>query len=387
MRLETFGAFMDEHVYPNETALARADAEAEELLARLRERAKQAGLWAPNLPVGHGGMGLSFLENTLVNEVIGRSLFGPEVFGAQAPDSGNAELLQLHGTDEQRTRWLEPLAAGRIWSAFSMTEPDVSGSDPTGIRTSARLDGDSWVIEGHKWFTSGGSRASVAIVMCVTDPEAEPHRRASMILVPTDTPGFDVVRDVPVMGTTSGAHSEIRYTDCRVPAGNLLGTRGEGFLLAQRRLGPGRIQHTMRWLGQMQRAFDLMCSRALGRSTRGRRLADMQTIQDWIATAAADIQAARLLTLRAAHAVDEGRDARTEISMIKFWGARVLIDVIDKAIQVHGALGVSGDTPLELMYRRARAARIYDGADEVHKQVVARGVLRAVEEGRPWTFA
>jgi alkylation response protein AidB-like acyl-CoA dehydrogenase len=385
MRLDGFGEFMAEHVYPNETALAGPGAEDE--LRELRDRAKQAGLWAPNLPRELGGMGLSFLDNTLVNEVIGRSLFGPEVFGAQAPDSGNAELLQLYGTAEQRDRWLKPSAAGEIWSAFSMTEPDVSGSDPTGIRTRARLDGDSWVIDGHKWFTSGGSRASFAIVMCVTEPDADPHRRASMIIVPADTPGFTVVRDVPVMGTTSGAHSEIRYESCRVPVSNLLGERGAGFLLAQRRLGPGRIQHTMRWLGQMQRAFDLMCERALGRTTRGKRLADLQTVQEWIATAAADIQAARLLTMRAAHAIDAGRDARTEISMIKFWGARVLVDVIDKAIQVHGALGVSGDTPLELMYRRARAARIYDGVDEVHKQVVARGVLRQFEAGRPWSFA
>jgi alkylation response protein AidB-like acyl-CoA dehydrogenase len=267
-----------------------------------------------------------------------------------------------------------------------MTEPEVSGADPTGLRTRAVRDGDEWVINGHKWFTSGAIGAKFAIVMCVTDPEAEPHRRMSQIIVPTDTPGFNIVRPVPVMGETDGAHCEIFYEDVRVPVTNTLGEPGDGFRIAQRRLGPGRIHHCMRWLGQSQRAFELMCNYALKRETFGSTLAEKQTVQNWIADSAAEIQAARLLTMHAAAKIDTGDEARVEISIIKFWGAKVLHDIIDRAIQVHGARGVSGDTPLESMYRNARAARIYDGPDEVHRMVVARRILREFKNGNGWEF-
>jgi alkylation response protein AidB-like acyl-CoA dehydrogenase len=242
------------------------------------------------------------------------------------------------------------------------------------------------VINGHKWFTSGAIGASFAIVMCVSDPDAEQYRRMSQIIVPTDAPGFNLVRPVPVMGETAGAHCEIRYEDCRVPVTNTLGEPGDGFRIAQRRLGPGRIHHCMRWLGQMQRAFELLCRRALSREAFGEPLADKQTVQNWIADSAAEIQASRLLTLHAAHKIDQGDEARVEISLIKFWGAAALHNVIDRAVQVHGAMGVSEDTPLARMYRDARAARIYDGPDEVHRMVVARRILRSFKDGGAWEF-
>jgi alkylation response protein AidB-like acyl-CoA dehydrogenase len=331
-------------------------------------------------------MGIGFMPYVYINEILGRSPFAPRAFGAQAPDSGNAEILWQFGTEEQKGRWLKPLVEGEIRSCFSMTEPEVAGSDPTTLQTTAVRDGDEWVINGHKWFTSGAIGSSFAIVMCVTDPEGQTYRRMSQIIVPTDTPGFEIVRSVPVMGETIGNHCEIRYTDVRVPVTNTLGNAGDGFMIAQRRLGPGRIHHCMRWLGQMQRAFDLMCRRALDRVAFGSALAQKQTVQNWIADSAAEIQAARLLTLHAAQKIDQGDEARVEVSLIKFWGSRILIDVIDRAIQVHGALGVSGDTPLEGMYRAARAGRIYDGPDEVHRMVVARRVLRAYTDGGGWEF-
>jgi len=379
-------SFMDEHVYPNEELLAEGGGEAEALMKDLQSRTKAMGMWAPHLPAEAGGMGIGFMPYVYINEILGRSFFAPRAFGAQAPDSGNAEILWQFGTQEQRERWLKPLVEGEVRSCFSMTEPEVSGADPTTLRTTAVRDGDDWVINGHKWFTSGAIGASFAIVMCVTDPEGSTYRRMSQIIVPTDTPGFEIVRAVPVMGETAGNHCEIRYTDCRVPVTNTLGQPGDGFMIAQKRLGPGRIHHCMRWLGQMQRAFDLMCRRALERVAFGSTLAQKQTVQNWIADSVAEIQAARLLTLHAANKVDQGDEARVEISLIKFWGSRILIDVIDRAIQVHGALGVSGDTPLEAMYRQARASRIYDGPDEVHRMVVARRVLRAFTDGEGWEF-
>jgi alkylation response protein AidB-like acyl-CoA dehydrogenase len=258
-----------------------------------------------------------------------------------------------------------------------MTEPEVAGSDPTGLQTTAVRDGDEWVINGHKWFISGAIGSAFAIVMAVTDTTAASHARASMILVPTNTAGFNIVRAVPVMGSGGvGGHCEIRFENCRVPAGNLLGELGAGFKLAQARLGPGRIQHCMRWIGAAQRSFEMMCAYALKRQSFGESLAKKQTVQNWIADSAAEINAARLMTLNAAWKLDRGDDARIEISLIKFYGARVLHDVIDRAIQVHGALGYSKDTPLEMFYRDARAARIYDGPDEVHRQVVAQRILK-----------
>ena len=264
-----------------------------------------------------------------------------------------------------------------------MTEPEVAGSDPTGLRTTAVRDGAEWVIHGHKWFTSGAIGSAFAIVMAVTEPAAAAHARASMILVPTNTPGFNIVRAVPVMGSGGvGGHCEVRFENCRVPLGNLLGEAGDGFKLAQARLGPGRIQHCMRWIGAAQRSFEMMCTYALKRQSFGEPLAKKQTVQNWIADSAAEINAARLMTLNAAWKLDRGDDARIEISLIKFFGARVLHDVIDRAIQVHGALGYSKDTPLEMFYRDARAARIYDGPDEVHRQVVAQRILKTFERER-----
>jgi alkylation response protein AidB-like acyl-CoA dehydrogenase len=379
--------FMEEHIYPNEHLVEEAEeGRAESLFNDLQARTKAMGYWAPHLPKEAGGMGIGFMPYVYMNEILGRSYLAPRAFGSQAPDSGNAEILWQFGTDEQKERWMKPLVNGDIRSCFSMTEPEVPGSDPTTLQTRAVRDGDEWVINGHKWFTSGAIGASFAIVMCVSDPEAESHRRMSQIIVPLDTPGMDIVRPVPVMGETRGNHCEITYSDVRVPVTNTLGRPGDGFMIAQKRLGPGRIHHCMRWLGQMQRAFELMCQRSLSRSTFGSTLAQKQTVQNWVADSVAEIQAARLLTLHAAQKVDQGSEARVEISLIKFFGAKILHDVIDRAIQVHGALGVSGDTPLEGMYRQARAARIYDGPDEVHRMVVARRVLQQFSQGNAWEF-
>ena len=380
-------AFMEADIYPNEHIFSEGGDDAAALMKELQARVKDQGMWAMFIGPEAGGSGTGFLPYAYVNEILGRSPYAPRAFGCAAPDTGNAEILHQFGTDEQQERWLKPLVAGEIRSCFSMTEPNVSGADPTGLQTAAVRDGDDWVINGHKWFTSGAIGASFAIVMCVTEPDAEPHGRMSQIIVPTDTPGFNIIRPVPVMGHTGGAHCEIRYEDCRVPVTNTLGESGDGFRIAQKRLGPGRIHHSMRWLGQSQRAFELMCRRALSREVGGEPLANKQTIQNWIADSAAEIQAARLLTMHAAQKIDQGDEARVEISIIKFWGARVLHDVIDRAIQVHGALGVSEDTPLASMYREARAARIYDGPDEVHRIVVARRILRTFRDGGAWEFA
>ena len=373
--------FMDQHVYANEDKMVEDEGLPVELERELQSQVKAKGLWAPNLPREWGGMGVGFIGQALVNEIIGRSVIAPRIFGSAAPDAGNAELLIIAATPEQKKRFLGPLASGEVRSCFAMTEPEVSGSDPTGLRTLAALEGDEWVINGHKWFISGAIGSAFSIVMAVTDPDADAHRRASMILVPTDTPGFNIVRAVPVMGSGGvGGHCEIRFENCRVPAGNLLGERGHGFKLAQARLGPGRIQHCMRWLGAAQRSFEMMCNYALERKSFGESLAKKQTVQNWIADSAAEIKAARLMTLEAAWKMDHEQDARVEISLIKFFAARVLHDVIDRAIQVHGALGYSKDTPLEMFYRDARAARIYDGPDEVHRQSVANRILQGFKK-------
>ena len=380
---------MEEHVYPNEPTLFREDDAADALIRELQQKAKGAGLWAPHLPPEAGGSGSGFLEYAYLNEEIGRSFIAQLLFGCQAPDAGNGEILHLYGTEEQKALYLRPLVAGETRSFFGMTEPEVAGSDPTLLRGRAVRDGDDWVIDAHKWFSSGADGAGFGIVMLVTDPDAEPHKRASMIVVPTDTPGYEMVRRVPVMGHEGrgwGTHCETRFTGVRVPVTNTLGGVGEGFRIAQKRLGPGRIHHVMWWLGQMQRAFELMCSYSLQRQAFGGPLAEKQSVQNWIAESAAEIQACRLMTLQAAHRLDEGDEARVEVSLIKFYAARVLQDVIDRAIQVHGGLGVTDDTPLAVMYRMARGARIYDGADEVHRMVVARRILRAFEDGGTWRF-
>jgi acyl-CoA dehydrogenase len=384
-----YRAFMEERVYPNEPALDREDEQADELVGELRARAKAEGLWAPHVPPEAGGTGLGFLAYAHLNEEIGRSTWAQLVFGCQAPDAGNAEILHLFGTPEQKERWLRPLVAGDVRSFFSMTEPEVSGADPTGLRTRAVLDGDEWVIDGHKWFSSGAEGAGFGIVMAVTEPDAPPHGRMSQILVPADARGIEI-RPVPVLGHPGRGwttHCEVRYTGVRVPAEQLLGARGDGFRIAQKRLGPGRIHHVMRWLGQMQRAFELMCSYALEREAFGSRLADKQTVQNWIADSAAEIQACRLMTLDAAHKIDAGDEARVEISLIKFYAARALVDVIDRAIQVHGARGLTDETPLGRMYLHARGGRIYDGPDEVHRMVVSRRILQAFEREGSWRFA
>jgi alkylation response protein AidB-like acyl-CoA dehydrogenase len=382
--------FMDEHIYPNEPVFDREDEDAEALVKDLRAQVKAAGLWAPHIGPEAGGTGRGFLPYAFLNELIGRSVWAPLVFGCQAPDAGNAEILNLFGTPEQRERWLRPLVAGDVRSFFSMTEPEVSGSDPTGLRTTAVRDGDEWVVDGHKWFSSGAEGAAFAIVMAVTDPQAPPHRRMSQIIVPAGAPGVEIVRAIPVMGHRGrgwSTHCEVRYRGVRVPIANTIGEPGDGFRIAQKRLGPGRIHHVMRWLGQMQRAFELMCAYALRREVFGGPLAGKQTLQNWVADSAAEIQACRLLTLDAATRIDAGDEARVEVSVIKFFAARVLNDVIDRALQAHGALGLTDQTPLARMYADARAARFYDGPDEVHRMVVSRRILKAFEAGEGWDFA
>lgn len=381
--LERVRTFLTEEVYPLEIELARRGFKASlPLLKEKRARVKAMGLWAPQLPAEVGGMGLNLLEFAFVSETLGRSPLGHYLFNCQAPDAGNMEILLKYGTDEQKSRYLHPLAAGEIRSCFSMTEPDLPGSNPTWMATTARKDGSDYVINGHKWFATSADGASFAVCMAVTNPEAEPHMRASQIIVPTDAPGFRLVRNIPVMGHAGEdyiSHGEIEYTDCRVPQTNLLGPEGAGFVIAQERLGPGRIHHCMRWMGICERAFDLMCDRAAKREIApGRPLGTRQIIQEWIAESRAEIHAARLMILHAAWKIEHTSfyDAREEVSLIKFYAANVLGRVLDRALQVHGGLGVTDDTPLAGFYRHERAARIYDGADEVHKTTVARRILR-----------
>jgi acyl-CoA dehydrogenase len=389
-RREHYREFMETHVLPNEGLLDREDDAAAELVEELRRRAREEGLWAPHMPAEAGGTGDGFLYYACLNEEIGRSHWAQLIFGCQAPDAGNAEILHQFGTLEQQERFLEPLVAGRTRSFFSMTEPDVSGSDPTLLRTRAVVDGDEWVIDGDKWFSSGADGAGFAVVFAISDPDAESHRRGTMILVPADTLGVEVVRATPVLGHAGrgwNTHCEVRYDGVRVPLANTLGERGDAFRIAQKRLGPGRIHHVMRWLGQMQRAFDLMCSYALEREAFGGPLADKQTVQNWIADSAAGIQACRLLTMDCARKIDEGSEARVDVSLLKFYAAGVLNDVIDRAVQVHGARGLTDATPLAQMAMHARAGRIYDGPDEVHRMVVARRILRSYAAGDRWQFS
>jgi acyl-CoA dehydrogenase len=387
-QLDWMRGFVRDEIWPLETLVDELDQSGlDAIYAPLQARVKERGLWAAHLPPELGGQGFGQVKLGLMHEILGSSPFAPNAFGNQAPDSGNSEILALAGTPEQKERWLHPLLAGDLKSAFSMTEPDTAGSDPTQLRSRAVRDGDEWVINGHKWFSSNGSIADFLIVMVVTDPDARPHQRASMIIVPAETPGVNILRDVPTMEHPTpsfgklGGHAEIRYEDVRVPAENLLGGEGEGFLIAQHRLGPGRIHHCMRWLGVSRRAFDMLCERSLSRHSHGGPLADKQTVQNWIADSAAQMQAARLMTLHAAWVMDSqgASAARTDISLIKFFGAGVLHDVIDRALQAHGSLGYSTDLPLEAMYRYARAARFYDGPDEVHRQSVARQILRGYQ--------
>ena len=385
-KLEWMRTFVREEIYPLET-IDLDEATFRRLTDPLKEEVKKRDLWAAHLDPELGGQGFGQVKLGLMHEILGSSIFAPTIFGNQAPDSGNAELIAIGATDDQKERWLWPLLEGKLRSAFSMTEPETAGSDPTLLKTRAVRDGDEWVINGHKWFTSNGSSADFLVLMAITNPDVHPYQGTSMIIVPTDTPGVDIVRDVPTMAEPDtefgryGNHSEIYYRDVRVPYENLIGNEGDGFVLAQKRLGPGRIHHCMRWLGQSRRAFDMLCERALSRYAFGSTLAEKQTVQNWIADSAAEMQAARLLTLHAAWKMDQqgSSAARVDIAMIKYFGAQVLYNVIDRAIQIHGALGYSTDLPLEAMYRHARAARLYDGADEVHRVTVARQILKNYE--------
>jgi alkylation response protein AidB-like acyl-CoA dehydrogenase len=354
-------------------------------IAKKREMVKQMELWAPNHPREYGGMGLDLVEHALVSECLGRSPLGHFVFGCHAPDAGNIEILYLYGTDEQKETYLRPLVEGKIRSCFSMTEVELPGSNPVMMDTTAVKDGTDYIINGQKWYATAADGAQFAIVMAVTNPEANPYLRASMIIVPCDTPGFNLVRNIPVMGHAGEdffSHGEILYQSCRVPQKNRLGPEGHGFVVAQERLGPGRIHHCMRWIGICNRAFDLMCARARDRIiSPDNTLAGKQIIQAWIAECAADIQAARLMVLHAAWMIETvgTKAARKEISLIKFVVANVMQKVIDRALQVHGGLGMTDDTILAFFYRHERAARIYDGADEVHKVAVARQIMKGYE--------
>jgi acyl-CoA dehydrogenase len=376
-------AFMGEHIFPREAELHEAlDLEvgpgvpypAE--LVEIRSRAKSEGLWNLFMPGEEYGAGLNNWQYAILCEEMGRSpAVAPMAFNCGAPDTGNMEILAEHGSDLQKGTWLNPLVEGDIRSCFSMTEPETSGSDPTRLAASAELDGDEWVINGRKWYSTGANGADLSIAMVITEAEGNPYARASMICVPTDSPGFKPVRPISVMGHSAGpGHWEILFEECRVPAENLLGPRGAGFLIAQDRLGPGRIHHCMRAIGTAERALEMMCLRAADREAFGGPLADKQFIQDFIALSRMEIDQARLLTLNAAWKMDAvgKRAARQEISMIKVVAANMVMAVLDRSIQVHGGLGVSDDTPLAMMWRFSRMLKLVDGADEVHKMVIAR---------------
>jgi acyl-CoA dehydrogenase len=376
-------SFLDSDVLPVErTVLERGFGAAGVEIERLRGKVREMGLLAPHMPQEWGGGGLSLLEFAPLSEVLGRSVIGHVVFNVQAPDAGNMELLLHHGSPEQRDRWLRPLVAGDIRSCFGMTEPEFAGSNPVWMGTTARRDGNEYVIDGHKWFTSAADGATFCVVMAVTNPDApSPHARASQILVPTDMPGFEIVQNLPVMGERGEgwmSHAEVRLSGVRVPVANRIGEEGAGFTLAQERLGPGRIHHCMRWLGICERAFDLLCERAATRDlSPGRPLGSRQIVQEWIAESRAEIDAARLLVLRTAWKIDSqgAAAARDDISLIKFHTAAVLQRVLDRAIQAHGAMGLTELTPLAFWWRHERGARIYDGADEVHKTSAAKRIL------------
>lgn len=385
--VDMINEFVDKELIPLEPDFLNRDfGELLPVIKEKQEMVKKMELWAPNFPVECGGMGLSLVEHGLVSEALGRSPLGHYVFWCQAPDAGNVEILHMYGSKEQKERYLNPLVQGKIRSCFSMTEVDMPGSNPVMLETTAVRDGDEYVINGHKWYTTAADGAEFAIVMAVTNPEAAIYKQASMIIVPTNTPGFNLVRNIPIMGHTGSdyfSHGEILYQSCRVPVSNLLGQEGQGFVMAQDRLGPGRIHHCMRWLGICRRAFDLMCARANSRvvTPDGKTLATRQTVQNWIAESAAEIEAAKLLVLNSAWQIDKvgAAKARDSISMIKFVVANTMNNVVDRALQVHGGLGMTDDTILAFFYRHDRAARIYDGADEVHKTSLAKRILRSYQ--------
>ncbi|MGQ0428569.1 MAG: acyl-CoA dehydrogenase family protein [Gammaproteobacteria bacterium] len=376
--------FVDRELLPLEPAfLASGFAALLPVLQGKRAEVRKLGLWGPVYPREHGGLGLDLLTHGLISEALGRCPFAHYVFGCNAPDAGNVELLHEFATPAQKQRWLEPLVAGSVRSCFGMTEPGNSGANPLMLETRAVQDGGAWVLTGRKWFATGADGAAFCIVMAVTDPDAPPHGRASMFIVPTDAPGYRLTRNTPVMGHAGAdlfSHGELEFEGCHLPGDHLLGPRGEGFRLAQSRLGPGRIHHCMRWLGICDRAHELMVARAATRviAADGRRLGESDIVRAWIAECAAEIRAARLLVLHAAWRIGEAgaSAARDDIAMIKFHVAGVLQRVLDRAIQVHGGLGVTDYTLLAWFYREERAARIYDGPDEVHKIAVAKHLLK-----------
>ncbi len=377
--------FMDEFVYPAEHVVGeQIEASGNphhmpEIIQELKVKARKLGLWNLFLPDDEHGAGLTNLEYAPLCEIMGRSAIASRIFNCAAPDTGNMEILAEFGSEAQKKKYLQPLLDGKIRSCFSMTEPEVSSADPTQLTTLAKRDGEEYVLNGHKWFTSGAIGSEFAIVMAVTDPAAAPHQRASMILVPTTTPGFKIVRAVSVMGHAGGGgHCEIRYEDCRVPVDNRLGSEGAGFAIAQARLGPGRIHHCMRCIGGAQRAYEIMVDYAANRKVGGEPLGTKQFIQDFIATSKMEIDQARLFTLYTAWKMDTvgKKEAAQEISMIKVIAANLLMNVCDRAIQTMGSLGVSDDTPVAAMWRNGRSLRIADGPDEVHKMVIARRELK-----------
>lgn len=351
-------------------------------LRKLRTDVQRRGWWLPPLPHDYGGQGMPLTEFAAISEELGRTPIGHYTFNCQAPDVGNMELLHMHGNAEQKARWLRPLAAGEIRSCFAMTEPEHAGSNPVWLDTCAVKEGDDYVISGHKWFTTAADGAAFTIVMAITNPDAQPHLRASQIIVPLNNPGFTLVRNIKIMGEAGedwASHAEVRFENCRVPQSNRIGGEGAGFALAQDRLGPGRIHHCMRWIGICERALELMCRHAASREmSPGNVLGSRQAVQHWIAESRASINAARFMVMDAANKIEHkgAHAARIEISTIKYFVAGILQQTLDRAIQAHGALGITDDTPLAWWYRHERGARIYDGADEVHKNVVARQELK-----------
>jgi acyl-CoA dehydrogenase len=376
--------FVEAEILPLEVGLRHGGLSALfEKLETTRERARATGLFAAHVPEAYGGAGLSLVEFAHMSEELGRSPLGHYAFNVQAPDVGNMEILMSHGTPEQKERFLLPLVRGEIRSCFTMTEPEFAGSNPVWLGTTARRDGESWVLRGHKWFASSADGAAFAVCMAITGPDIpDPHRRASLILVPTGTPGFVLVGNISVMGERGAgwaSHGEVSYQDARVPLSNLLGAEGAGFAIAQERLGPGRIHHAMRWIGVCERALDILCRHAATRElSPGRPLGTKQIVQQWIAESRAEIHAARLMVLHAAWKIEtEGAlSAREGISLLKFTVARTMQRVLDRAVQGLGGLGMTDDTPLAWWWAHERAARIYDGADEVHIESVAKRILR-----------
>ena len=382
--LARYEDFLRQHIYPIELNAVYGSFKAVlPKLNALRQKAKDEGLFTPHLSKTEGGLGLSLQEFGRISEILGKSPIGHYVFNCQAPDIGNMELMHQFASQELKDKYLKPLQRGEIRSCFAMTEPANPGSNPVHLSTTAVKVGDEYIINGHKWFTSSADGAHFTIVMAVTDPEnPNPYQRASMILVPLDNPGFQLVRNIPIMGDVGEdymSHGEVKFNNCRVPANNLIAQEGQGFALAQERLGPGRIHHCMRWIGICERAIELMCKRALSRMLDlGKPLANQQTIQNWIAESVASVKASRLMVLATAQKIDEegAKAAKEDISTIKFFVSDVLMNTLDRAIQVHGGLGITDDTLLSFWYRHERGARIYDGPDEVHKTVLAKRILK-----------